>query len=112
MQTRGNRVAYVADRERWLNEFVNVCRRKLKLDWKEIEERLAVVKALVHEVAPLSLKIHEKAVELARDHALSFYDALMIAAALSLNCRRFLTEDMQHGRAVGALTIENPFGDP
>ena len=23
-----------------LNEFVNVCRKKLRLDWKEIEERL------------------------------------------------------------------------
>ena len=29
-----------------LNEFTNVCRRKLKLEWHATEERLAVVKAL------------------------------------------------------------------
>ncbi len=33
-----------------LNEFVNVCCKKLKLDWKQIGERLEVVRALVSEV--------------------------------------------------------------
>ena len=92
-----------------LNEFVNVCRRKLNLDWPEIEERLAAVKALANEVAPLSLEVHEKAVELARDHNFSIYDALIVAAALSLNCTQLVTEDMQHGRTVEGLLIQNPF---
>jgi predicted nucleic acid-binding protein len=48
-----------------LNEFVNVCRKKLQLDWKEIEERLEIVRALVGEVVPVSIDVHEKAVGLA-----------------------------------------------
>ena len=92
-----------------LNEFVHVCRRKLNLNWPEIEERLAAVKELANEVAPLSVEIHEKAVELARDHNFSIYDALIVAAALSLNCTQLVTEDMQHGRTVEGLLIQNPF---
>ncbi len=36
-----------------LNEFTDVCRRKLKLGWSEIEQRLAVIKTLASEVAPV-----------------------------------------------------------
>ena len=92
-----------------LNEFVHVSRRKLNLDWPEIEERLAVVKALTTEVVPISVALHEKAVELARDHGFSFYDALIVAAALGAGCSHLITEDMQHARTFGSLQIENPF---
>jgi len=95
-----------------LNEFVSVCRKKLKLDWKEIKERLDVVRALIGEVAPVSIDTHEKAVELARDCGFSFYDALIVAAAIALNCTDLQTEDMQDGRVLMNLTIRNPFASP
>jgi predicted nucleic acid-binding protein len=95
-----------------LNEFVTVCRKKLKLDWKEIEERLEVARALVSDVVPVGIDTHEKAVELARDHGFSFYDALIVAAAIELNCAELLTEDLQDGRVVMGLTIRNPFASP
>ena len=91
---------------------MNVCRKKLKLDWKEIEERLAVVRALVNEVVPVTIDVHEKAVELAQDYGFSFYDALIVAAAMALNCTELLTEDMQDGRVGANLTISNPFARP
>jgi predicted nucleic acid-binding protein len=40
---------------------------------------------------------------------LSFYDALVIAAAADAGCRVLLTEDLQHGRKFGVVTVENPF---
>lgn len=95
-----------------LNEFVNVCRKKLKLDWKEIQERLAVVRALVSEVVPVGIDMHEKAVALARDYGFSFYDALIVAAAMALNCTDLLTEDMQDGCVLMNFTIRNPFPSP
>jgi predicted nucleic acid-binding protein len=48
-------------------------------------------------------------VKLARTGALSFYDALVVAAAADAGCRVLLTEDMQHGRKFGGVTIQNPF---
>jgi predicted nucleic acid-binding protein len=40
---------------------------------------------------------------------LSFWDALIVSTALSIGARRLLTEDMQHGRVIEGMTIENPF---
>jgi len=38
-----------------------------------------------------------------------FYDALIIAAALALECDRLYTEDFQHGQRIEGLSIVNPF---
>jgi predicted nucleic acid-binding protein len=40
---------------------------------------------------------------------LSFWDALIIEAALIGGADRLLTEDMQHGMRIDGLQIENPF---
>jgi predicted nucleic acid-binding protein len=92
-----------------LNEFANVARRKLRWDWSEVEAALAVIAALAGPARPLTADIHGKAVELARDNALSFYDALIVAAAADAKCRVLLTEDLQHGRKLSGVTIQNPF---
>jgi predicted nucleic acid-binding protein len=39
----------------------------------------------------------------------SFYDSLIIAAALEAGCKILYSEDMQHGQQVELLTIKNPF---
>ena len=92
-----------------LNEFTSVTRRKLGWHWKQIEAALAVVEELLGPALPLTTSIHAQAVVLARDHDLSFYDALIVAAAEDAGCRILSTEDLQHGRKFGTITIENPF---
>ena len=49
------------------------------------------------------------AIERHRSMSFSFWDALMIEAALRAGARRLLTEDLQHGQRIGDLTVENPF---
>lgn len=39
----------------------------------------------------------------------SFYDSLIVAAALEAGCTRLYSEDLQHGQQVEYLTIQNPF---
>jgi predicted nucleic acid-binding protein len=92
-----------------LNEFTNVTRRKLAWEWGEIEAALAVIETLLGQARPLTAAIHARAVSLARDNALSFYDALIVSAAADARCGVLLSEDMQHGRKLGAVTIQNPF---
>lgn len=41
--------------------------------------------------------------------ALSYWDALMVAAAQQQGCRYLLTEDLQHGQQIDRLQILNPF---
>ena len=43
------------------------------------------------------------------DEQLSFWDALVLEAARLSGADRLLTEDLQHGRVVGGVRIENPF---
>ncbi|MBA2693218.1 MAG: PIN domain-containing protein [Rubrobacter sp.] len=44
-----------------------------------------------------------------RSDVLSFWDSLIIEAALFVGAGRVLTEDLQDGREFGGLRIENPF---
>ena len=92
-----------------LNEFTSIARRKLAWAWRDVEAALAIIGELLGEARPLTAGIHAEAVGLARDHALSFYDALIIAAAAAAGCRVLYSEDLQHGRSFGAVTVENPF---
>lgn len=92
-----------------LNEFTSVARRKLGYDWGEISEAIDDVLALFPSPLPLTFKTHSAALILARDHELSFYDALVVASAIEAGCDTLWTEDMQHTRTIGGLTIRNPF---
>ena len=92
-----------------LNEFVHVARRKLRHDWHQIEFALEQFYDSFDDVVPVTLNTHTSAVSLAREHGLSFYDALIVAAAVEAGCDTLFSEDMQHGRTIGGLGIVNPF---
>ena len=50
-----------------------------------------------------------RAVHLHQSATLSFWDALIVQAALEGNCKRILSKDLQPGRRFGDLAVENPF---
>lgn len=92
-----------------LNEFTAVARRKQGKSWREIAEAIDDALALVDPPRPLTLALHADARALAARHDLSFYDALIVAAALDAGCDSLWSEDMQDGRTIGPLVIRNPF---
>jgi predicted nucleic acid-binding protein len=92
-----------------LNEFTNVLHKKQKLQWPVIEDAKTSVHRLFPNVRPLTVHVHENAIVLARKHTLSFYDALIISAALEAECDVLFSEDLQHGRKFGELEVVNPF---
>jgi predicted nucleic acid-binding protein len=92
-----------------LNEFVAVARRKQNKTWDEIAEAIMDTLALVDQPRALSLDLHMAARALAETQRLSFYDALIVASAIEAGCDVLYSEDMQHGRVIGRLTIRNPF---
>jgi predicted nucleic acid-binding protein len=92
-----------------LSEFTNVTRRKLNWEWSEIEASLAVIEELLGVARPLTADLHAKAVVLARDSKLSFYDALIVASATESGCEVLCSEDLQDGRKFGGVTVVNPF---
>jgi predicted nucleic acid-binding protein len=92
-----------------LNELTNVLLNKLRKGWPEIEAALEDICAVLDPAMPLTFATHQAARALARDHGLSFYDALIAAAALEAGCDMLLSEDMQDGRVILRLKIVNPF---
>jgi predicted nucleic acid-binding protein len=92
-----------------LNEFVAVARRKQNRTWSEIAEAIADALVLVDPRLAISLDLHIAARTLAESHRMSFYDALIVASAIEAGCDILYSEDMQHGRVLGELTIRNPF---
>lgn len=42
-------------------------------------------------------------------YGLSYWDALMVAAAQHLGCAWLLTEDLQHNQQLGSVRVLNPF---
>ena len=56
-----------------------------------------------------STALYERALKLQTTVSLSFYDSLIVAAALEAGCQRLLTEDLQHGQRIEGLWVEDPF---
>lgn len=54
---------------------------------------------------------YEQALQIRLDTGYTFYDSLIVTAALQLGCKQLLTEDMQHGHKIQGLTILNPFAE-
>ena len=57
----------------------------------------------------VSADLYRRALGVRARWQLSFYDGLIVAAALTVGCQRLVTEDLQHGQQIESLTIENPF---
>ena len=49
------------------------------------------------------------ALDLAADHRLAIWDAVIVAAAADARCRLLLSEDLQEGFTWGGVTVTNPF---
>lgn len=49
------------------------------------------------------------ALDLAADHGLNIWDAIIFSAAAEAGCRLLLSEDLQEGFTWGGVTVVNPF---
>jgi len=91
-----------------LAEFFHAVTRKNKMPGAEAA-------AMVHdwiELFPVAIadgRILSQAIQLKNEHDFAFWDAVLVQAARAAGVTRLLTEDMQDGRTVGALRLENPF---
>lgn len=56
-----------------------------------------------------SRELYRRCLELKARYRYSFYDSLIIAAALEDGCTRLLSKDLQHGQRIEGLQIINPF---
>jgi len=91
------------------NELCNVFIKKFSMPAADIETVINAMEASC-EVALLTLETTRNALDIQDRYGYSFYDALILAAALDSGCRYIISEDLQYGQLIDdKLTIINPF---
>ena len=93
-----------------VQEFFNVALRRFAqpMTKGDAEDYLATVFIPLLAVHS-SPGLYEAALQLTGRGGLSWYDSLIVAAAIEGQCDVLYTEDLQHGRKFGSLQILNPF---
>lgn len=90
-----------------LQEFYATATRKLGIDATSAR---AMVRSYAHfQVVTVTVPLIDAAMQLSADRQLSFWDALIVSAALAADCELLLTEDMNSGEQFDGLTLVNPF---
>ena len=94
-----------------LQELYSTLTRKLKpgLDLPRARQLVRVLAAW--RPVPIDVAILERAWLIEGRYSLSWWDALIVAAAQTCECKLLLTEDLQHGQAFGNLRVIDPFSD-
>lgn len=90
-----------------LGEYFTVLTRKLK-----VAPSMAVdnVRQLASgQVVGTSREMVLAAVEMTLEHSISYWDAMIVAAAQHAQCPILYSEDLQAGRTFGTTQIVNPF---
>jgi predicted nucleic acid-binding protein len=90
-----------------LQEYFAIATKKLRVDAAEARQRVETYASL--DVVRIEKELILAAIDLHRLHSLSFWDALIVRAAINGGCSRLWSEDLQHGRVFDGVRIENPF---
>ncbi len=93
-----------------VQEFANVALNKFKtkLSPNELETFLGQILKPLCQHFP-SFEFYERALKLLQLYSLSFYDSLIVQAALDLDCKTLYSEDLQAGQTYSGVKVVNPF---
>lgn len=92
-----------------LGEFYVTVRRKLAVTLPEADAIVLVDRMRQLPVVPIDRDLVASAIANAGAWQISYWDALIIAAAETAGCRRVLSEDLGDGATYGSVQVVNPF---
>ena len=88
-------------------EFFAVLTRKLGLTREVAEEATESLMDL--EVVATDARLVREGLRISRDHDISHWDGMIIAAAAASGCEVLLTEDLNDGQVIEGVRVVNPF---
>lgn len=105
LETRTARISHQV-----VQETLNVVTRKLPspMTAENAQRFLVQVLAPLWQIMP-NIALYRRGLDVQARYGFSFYDSLIIAAALESGCPRLYSEDLQHGQQIEGMIIENPF---
>jgi predicted nucleic acid-binding protein len=90
-----------------LQEYFSIATRKLGVTAKAARSRVELFAAL--DVVRIEPELVLAAIDLHQLRQISFWDALVVRAAVAGGCRRLLTEDLSDGESYDGVRVQNPF---
>ena len=90
-----------------MQEYYNFATLKLGLEKLYVKRTIEMFD--VYEIVVIQPSIIYRAIDIQILNQLSFWDSLIISAAISANCSMVLTEDMNDGQVIEGVKILNPF---
>ena len=93
-----------------VQEFINVATRKFKtpMSIHECRQYVETIMQPLCEIYP-TFDLYKKSLETMNETGYSFYDSLIVSAAIISNCRILYSEDLQDGYKYSGVKIKNPF---
>lgn len=92
-----------------LQEYYVTATRKLDPPRETFDAREDVTSLVTWQPVDVDLSIIDTAWAIEDRFGLSWWDALIVAAAQSARCTHLLTEDLQDGQSLGDVTVVDPF---
>ena len=92
-----------------LQEFYVTVTRKLKKPLTSARALEIVEEYLTWTVVENTGHLLVEAIRLQQRSKLSYWDAMVVQAAISSGCERMYSEDLNAGQRFGSLVIDNPF---
>jgi predicted nucleic acid-binding protein len=94
-----------------VNETIYVLQRKFKFPGHELEKVANFIKQNFV-ISDLNIQTLDQTLKIAETYGFSFWDSMMVAAALNNHCSILYSEDLHHTQIIeGRLQIVNPFYD-
>lgn len=92
-----------------LGEFFNAATRKMSVSLGVAEAKNALLAFHEYHVVVIDVPLVEGAIDISERYRFSYWDSLIVEAALRGGAEVLYTEDLQHGQIIDGLRIENPF---
>lgn len=93
-----------------VQEFINVATRKFQtpLSVEDCQRYIDYVLIPLCKHFP-SMQFYKQGLHTMQSWGYSWYDSLIISAAMESGCQTLYSEDLQHGQRIQELTVVNPF---
>jgi len=94
-----------------VNETIYVLQRKFRFPNSELNKVVEFIKQNFV-ISDLNINTLDTTLKIAETYGFSFWDSMMVAAALNNHCSILYSEDLHHNQIIeGRLQIVNPFSD-
>jgi predicted nucleic acid-binding protein len=88
--------------------YVSLTKGRKPITTPELAER-AVREASRYSVIHVDTALIFAGIEASRKHHISFWDALIVRAAVQADCETLLSEDLNAGQVIDGVRVDNPF---